>query len=276
VTCYGLLGALCLALLWANALLVAVAAWKELGALRTFGARMLPLAAEASGVGLIEAKVDHGVGMDGAFATHAIRQVGSSLEVGGPRIVFRDRTHESCVKGGILRAGHGRLHVAPDAERAVVWTSARAREQASACADPSAFDAAYDAARAAQGFARTVETLLREGDDIFVWGEVTGEGDARVLRAPGGGDLLVAAEDPRVFVARKSRLIVSFVVCELLTCALCTRLATWAPSFGRVSTIGAVLCLGFFLAVTPIGVWVRDRCRPPSRAFLNGVWIRGR
>jgi hypothetical protein len=75
--------------------------------------------------------------------------------------------------------------------------------------------------------------------------------------------------------ARLRLLVVAFIVGELLACAFATRLALWPPVFGRVSTIGGVLCLAFFLAVTPVGVWVRDRCRPPSRAVSQGAGTEG-
>jgi hypothetical protein len=271
---YEVLGTLCLGVVWATALLVGAAAWNDLRVLRELRARLHPLPPGESGVGLIEAYVDQGAGMDGAFAGHEVVQVGRALEGGRPTIVFRDRTYASWVSGGVLRAGDAKLRVAGDAKRAAVWTSLRTRECASACAGASAFDAAYDAARADRGFVRTVATSFCAGDRVFVSGEVAREGDSRVVRAPQGGELLVASDDPRAFVARQSRLVVAFIVSELVTCAVCTRLATWPPAFGRVSTFGGALCLAFFLGVTPIGVWIRDRCRPPSCAFLHGVWTR--
>jgi hypothetical protein len=93
-------------------------------------------------------------------------------------------------------------------------------------------------------------------------------GELRALRA-----LRASLRPPgREFVRDRSRLVLLFVVTELLACAICTRLATWPPAFGSVGTLGGALCLAFFLAVTPAGVWVRDRCRVP--ALLHGTWVK--
>ena len=273
---YQLLGGLCLFVLWATALAVAAAAWQELGALGELRARFRPLAKGARGIGLLEGQTELAPGGegDGSFASHEIVQIGRAALGDERTIVFRDRAHVSRVSGGSLRGGAETWRIAADEARAAVWTSLGARRLASAYADESAFDAAYVEARG-DGLVRTVATRVRAGDRVFVAGEVVEEGGALVVRAPAGGELVVATFDPRAFVTSRTLLIVAFIVGELLACALATRLALWEPLFGRVGTLGGVLCLGFFLAVTPIGVWVRDRCRPPSRAFLHGVWTKG-
>jgi hypothetical protein len=274
---YPILAVLCLAALWTTALLVAASALGELRALRALAACLRPLGRGESGVGLVEGEVEDGGEHGEPLAVHEILQVGRALDGPAQAVVFRDRTHTSRVCGGTVRTGQGSVvRVAADSERASVWTSHAARDDAAACVDAGAFDAAYEAAGADGGVTRRVVTCLRRGDRVFVSGLVSlsGEEGARVVRAPDGGVLLVAAEDPRVFVRGRIRLVLLFVVAELLACAICTRLATWAPAFGSVSTLGGALCLAFFLAVTPVGVWVRDRCRAPDRAFLHGTWLK--
>ncbi|MEZ4312522.1 MAG: hypothetical protein R3F14_31220 [Polyangiaceae bacterium] len=65
-----------------------------------------------------------------------------------------------------------------------------------------------------------------------------------------------------------------FVLAELAFAGGVTALALWPPRFdGWVSLLGGVLGLGYFLAVQPVGTAVRDALRPPSTAFVRGVWI---
>jgi hypothetical protein len=111
---------------------------------------------------------------------------------------------------------------------------------------------------------------------VFVAGEVSREEDELIARAPRGGELLVSATDPRSFVTKRITLVVSFIVVELAVCAAATRVATWPPVFGSVSIGGAIACIAFFLGVTPIGVAVREACRPPSQARLRGTWVGSR
>jgi hypothetical protein len=59
----------------------------------------------------------------------------------------------------------------------------------------------------------------------------------------------------------------AFIGADVALCSAVTGLALWPPVFGPVSTFGAVLCLAFFLAVTPAGVWMRDR----SASLRSGV-----
>lgn len=271
---YAVLATLCLGALWLAALLVAAAAWGEARALGALGARLRPLPSGESGVGLLEGEVEEGGGADGAFANHAIVQVGRAIDGREAVIVFRDRRYASRVSGGVVRVGGARPRVAPCAEDAAVWTTRRARQEAAACVGADAFEAAYAAARTPRGFLRSVATAIRAGDRVFICGEVVPDGDVHVVRAPSGGELLVATRDPRRFVRRHRRLVAAFIAGDLFACALCTTLAVWPPAFGRVGTVGGALCLAFFLGVTPLGVWLRDRCRPPDRGLLHGVWTR--
>jgi hypothetical protein len=258
--------------MWTMALLVAAAAGqdaRELGALR---ARLRRLSPGQRGMGLIEGVVARGDGADGALATHTIEQVGRALDSDPPAIAFRDRVHVSRVHGGVVRVGEVELRVTAGDVGAAVWTSRDAKESAADLAYRGAFERAYDEGRRASGCARTVATSLCTGARVFVAGEIAAEGNATVVRAATDIELLVAGEDPQRFVTGRLREVVLFVVLEIAACAACTRLATWPPAFGGVSMVGAALCLAFFLGVTPIAVQLRDRCRPPSRAFLHGEW----
>jgi hypothetical protein len=270
VISYQTLGALCLAALWLMALLVAAAAGQELRALLALRGRFGHLGQSLIGVGLLRGEIEECLAPDSALARHEVVQVGRA-RADGRAIVFRDRTHKSRVTAGVVRVGDAKVHVAAAARDVAVWTSRQAKERA-AYGDAVAFQAARGAAATATGFVRTVATSLSVGDRVFIAGEVVREGGALVIRAPKGGELLVAAEDPRGFVSRRARLVLSFMLGELLVCAVSSTLALSPPAFGRVGTVGGVLCLAFFLGVTPIGVWLRDRCRPPSRDCLHGVW----
>jgi hypothetical protein len=259
--------------MWVVALLVAAAACQDLRALLMLRSRLRPLRPGEMGVGLLAGEIELGTGPDGAIAIRETVQVGRALDASVPAITFHDQRHASVVSFGVVRVGGTKVYVAPEARRAVVSASKRA-ERTAACADARAFDAAYAVARTAKGFVRTLVDALRAGDRVFLSGEVARVGETLVVRAPPGGELLVSADDPRAFVASRCRLIAGFIAVELLACAACTRVVTWPPAFGLVGTIGGLLCLAFFLGVTPIGVWVRDRCRLPGRGVLGGVWTK--
>jgi hypothetical protein len=47
----------------------------------------------------------------------------------------------------------------------------------------------------------------------------------------------------------------------LLGAAACTTLALWPPVFGRISTVGGLAGLAFFLLVQPLGTALRDHAR---------------
>ena len=154
-----------------------------------------------------------------------------------------------------------------------MWTRPRAKADAAAPPDDGTLLSAYEAARTARGYPRTVTTLLSKGDRVFVSGVVTREDGALLVQAGTEGDLIVAAEDPGAFATRHALVAIAFIVLELAACALATRVATWPPVFGRTSTVGGLMCIAFFLGVTPAGVAVRDACRLPSEARLRGLWV---
>jgi hypothetical protein len=272
----------CLGALWLVAVLVAAAAYSELRTLLALAARLRRLSPADTGVGLAEGEIQRALGADLVFASHEIRQIGRALGTKRPACDFRDRSHESRVWGGTVRIGQDLVEIPRESARAEVWTGQRAKRVASACAAASDFRAAYAVSCQPAGWPRTVTTVLREGDRVFVSGEFLREAGHLRVRANGAAGLLIAAADPRIFVRRRLLGASAFIFAELSACALVTRLACVRPAFGPLSTLGACACLLFFLAVTPIGVWLRDWCRSPHEAFLHGRWteapsaVRGR
>jgi hypothetical protein len=255
---YPLMGALALAILWVNGLLVAAAALKELWPIRAW------TRAIAGGARLVEGIVVRGNGPYGALAVHRVEQLGRATDAGG--VVFSDRSYRGEVFGGAIALEGGGAEVAI-AESAVaeVWLDATEVAEAAACPSPSAFVAALEPAKKACGHTRTVEAAVREGARVFV---VVGR--AR----ESGPDVLVATIDPRSWARKRSSLVIAFAMAELLVLAGFTTLALAPPAFGAVSKVGALLGLAFFLLVTPLGTMVRDAVRPPSRCALRGRWSR--
>jgi len=265
-----ILGALCLGVLWTAALLVAGSALQDLRTLLGVRARLRPLGLDRPGVGLFECTVLDGAGPGGAFAIHEVVQIGRALDGDFASIAFRDVSYTSRVHGGLVGVKDTRLAIDPDAGPSEVWPSRRARSDAEGEGGRT-FDEAYAAARSVSGHMRTVTATAWAGERVFVSGEVVRRSDAFVVCAPPGASLLVAMEDPRAIVSRQCVIVVTFVLGELLVCSACTALALTPPAFGPASTAGGALCLALFLGVTPVGVWVRDRCLPPSRAPLHGI-----
>jgi hypothetical protein len=264
------LGALCLGVLWTAALLVAGSALQDLRSLFGVRARLRPLESDRPGVGLFECTVLEGAGPGGALATHEVVQIGRALDGDLAAIAFRDVSHVSRVHGGVVCLKDTRLAIDPEAGPSEVWPSRRARDEAEHDGGQT-FDEAHAAARSMSGHLRTVTATVWTGERIFLAGEIVRRGDAFVVCAPPSASLLVAMEDPRALVSRQCALVVTFVLAELLVCSACTALALTPPVFGSVSTAGGALCLALFLGVTPVGVWVRDRCLPPNRAPLHGI-----
>ncbi len=237
------MGVACLVVLWSTALLVAGAALQEL---RDLGVLSRSLRELVSGEIVTE----------GPLAIHEVEQTGHALDVYAPTIVFHDRTTKSRVLGGVVKVGDDTLTLEPsDGE---VWVDAKA--SALAMQDDSTFMDEWAASKKAKGIHRVVRTKLAKGDRVWV---------ARDAKST---VTLVSTSDPRAFVSSRRSLVVLFIIAELLTCGACTRLALTEPVFGALSTMGGALCLAFFLAVTPLGVALRDACRPPSRAQVRGTW----
>jgi hypothetical protein len=268
-----ILGLFALGSMWTAAILVAAAAWQDRKSLKNLIDRFNPLDLRegALGMGSIRGKVD-ARGPDRIFAVHEINQLGRALDAEQPAIGFRDVSASSRCLGGFVTAAGIWVRIPAADSRVSVWTPREAREQAAACSDAFTFEAAHLGAKSAKGTRRTVTTALRAGDAIFIAGEVQLQDRKLVVKAPANQNLILASFDPRGNLTRQARVITLFILAELLACALCTALALWSPAFGTVSTLGAVLCLAFFLGVTPIGVELHDWSQPPDGAPLHGEW----
>lgn len=239
------MGIACLVVLWSTALLVAGAALQEL---RDLGALARSLRDLVFGEMVSE----------GELAVHEVEQTGRALDAAEPTIVFHDRGTTSRVLGGVLKVGEESIELG--ASDGAVWVDAKATALAMQDERASAFLGDWAESKKSKGMRRVVRTALAKKDRVWV------------ARDANGAVTLVSSTDPRAFVSSRRWLVVLFIVAELAACGACTRLALAEPVFGTLSTIGGVLCLGFFLAVTPIGVAVRDACRPPSTSFVRGTW----
>jgi len=256
------MGLFCLGVVWLTALLVAGAAWQDLRDLRAVARRARRH--------MIKARVVRGEGEDGCFAEWGVEQTGRALDAADARVAFHDRTFRSRIFGGSLRSGDETYTVAPlDGD---VWPSDQARARAASCGDLASFDEAYALSRKAKGFRRDVRVPIGPGDEVWVLGEI----DGHVIAAPAGERLIVSSVDPLRFCSRKCLLVATFIPAELAVCAAATRVAWSAPHFGAVSVVGAVLCLAFFLGVTPLAVALRESVRAPNIAYLRGRWTRAR
>ena len=175
-------------------------------------------------------------------------------------ILFADRSAEGEVFGGVVELEGGRALEIEATREAEVWVDRAALLRAAECPSDEAFDALYEGARKARGAARTVSAAIEKGQEAYV------------LEPPTGGAMLIAAFDPRRWIAGKVRLLALFIAADLAAAAGCTFLALFPPAFGLVSKIGGALGLVFFLLVQPAGTMVREVVRTPSRALLRGSW----
>ncbi|WP_437603282.1 hypothetical protein [Sorangium sp. So ce590] len=266
-----LMGALALAILWGNTLLIVATALKQLAAvaatLRRLGAP------RGDGASLLEARVLGGDGRGGALAGHRIEQVGRAGAGGRAldEIVFADSGHGGEIYGGAVVAGGRELAVAPAVE-SEVWVSRAEVRAASACPSEARFDEAYQHARKPRGFSRTVEARICAGAPVWLLGAVEGGAGGVDRMRP----TLVSSMDPRAFCRGKLALLSLGVAGILGALVGCTALALSRPRFGPESTAGAALCLAFFLLVQPLGTALRDAARPPSAAPARGRWVRKR
>lgn len=268
------MGALALAILWVNTLLVAAAAWKQSSELRRRARALGPLAPGEQGAGLIEGHVEAGDGEGGALASHEVEQLGraGAEEAGRRTIHFGDRAFRGEVHGGAIRAGGSLVRVR--AGGGEVWPDRGDVLAAAACGGQARFDQVFEEARKARGHARTVKVGLRAGRPVWIAGEVREAGGGLEVGPGAGGELLVSAIDPRAWLRRKVALATLFAIAEVAVAAGVTALALVPPVFdGWASKLGGALGLGFFLGVQPIGTLVRDALRPPSRAFVRGRWV---
>jgi hypothetical protein len=237
------MGALALAILWVNVLLVAAAALKELGPI---AAARRAFAAGKRGI------VVRGAGAGGELAVHEVEQVGRATAAGTIR--FSDRRFAGKVYGGTIRLEDGsEVEIEPQ-DDVEVWISRAVLAEAAGRDAATGYATALAAAKKARGHVRNLAAPIGLGTAVFV-----AEGR-------------VSAIDPAAWAARASGLVVAFAIGEVALAAALTRLALMAPVFGTASTIGAALGLAFFLLVQPAGVSVREAVRPPSRANVRGEW----
>ncbi len=280
-----LMGVVALWILWVNALLVAGAAAKDALALGRRRAQMVPLRPDAGKgtgldtVALVTGTLAQGEGEAGAIAAVWVDQVGRAAGEGETaRIEFADRKVEARVFGGALSDGT-EIQPAPNGE---VWLDPKDFEKAGACESDAAFDAGFEAARKAKGFARTVKAAAVGQIPVFIFGQVrrrpkkAGSGDWTVVGPTTEGEMLLSTVDPRPLLGRKEQLAWAFIVAELTVTAGITLLGLNRPWFGVVSTIGGIAGLGFFLGVQPLGTMVRDAIKVPSQAAIRGRWDRKR
>jgi hypothetical protein len=245
------MGALALAILWVNTLLIAAAAWKRRSALVR---RTSSLSAIRGGTVL------RGDGPGGALAALEVTQVGRLTAAALPTIAFHDQAYASLLCGGRLALTDGSEVDVAASECAEVWVDDSTFRDAATCPSLGAFEAARADARKARGFARTVSAPIGSGRAVFV--------------ATAEDGILVATFDPRVWLARKTTLASLFVALELLVAGACTAACLHPPVFGTLSTVGGAASLAFFLLVQPAGTWVRDALRTPDRALRRGTWTR--
>ena len=198
------------------------------------------------------------------LAVHEVEQRVKQLDGDGPGLVFFDRKHASTVTGGAVTVGSETLEVT-GAREAEVWIDEATRLAAAACSSPSAFEAMNTSAQGAGGGLRTVRTSLRAGAPVWLVGTTQGaKFEAQV----------VSGFDPRTWA--KSRLTASLgiMALSLAWAAVGTTLALWPPTFGLVSTGGALVLIGHFLGMTPIAMAAREKSRTPAFGFIRGTWKR--
>lgn len=268
-----LMGALALAIVWVNTLLLIADAYQRLALIAARLRRMRP--PYTHGEALIEARVVRGDGRGDALAGHRVEQVGRAGPDNGGRegIVFSDRTHGGEIHGGLVAAGDRPIAIAA-AVQGEVWVAQAEVDEAAACPSEARFNEAYPLARRARGFSRTVEARIRAGTQVWLLGVVEPPADeqAPARMTP----TLVSTVDPRAWCRARIARLAALGIGAFVVLMGCTALVLVPPHFGPVSTAGGALCLVFFLQVQMISTTIRDAARPPSRAFVRGQWIRER
>jgi hypothetical protein len=267
------MGILALAILWVNTLLITAAAGKELFSLLALKRRMKSLGTGDTGVGLIEGRVERADGPDGALACQKVEQTGRQASARGDRrmIVFADRSQKGEIFGGAVRKLHGPA-VEVEVQGAVpadVWLPGDALKAAGACPSTDIFDAAYEDARKARGYARTVTAAIGTGATVWVMGTLERNG-TKLRMVPA----IVASLDPRAFCNQKIAQSALFIAAVPAIAAGCTAVALHPPVFGTVSTAGGALCLVFFLLAQPAGTALRNAVKAPSQSEVRGRWAR--
>jgi hypothetical protein len=266
-----IMGALALAILWINTLLVVGAAWQERSALRSLYRRFVPIRvadAPTGAAGVLAARVAEG----GAIATHEIEQVGRLSDSRPAQILWHDRAYRSEITGGPIESDGEVVRVAP-APTGHVWPDPRRLSEQSVQTTVTAFDERAADAKKARGTVRLVSTSIEGDQPVWVYGRFTRGPEGATLE-PDDGELWVCEIDPRAWCRSKVSLVTLFIAAALLLAAACTAVALVPPAFGTVSKVGGALCLAYFLLVQPAGVSLREAVRTPDRAIVRGVWAR--
>lgn len=268
------MGVFALAVLWVNTLLVVGAALQRLRELAARRARFVSAEPREGSVGLLRGKLVGTESSDaGVVARTTIEQLGRYGAGASRTILWHDRSYGSSVAGGGIDVSGTVVTIAPDAG-AEVWPTEEAVERAAVCTSLATFDAAFEKARKAKGFARTIDVPIREGQDVWVFGEVVETSEGLSVRKPSDAPLLVSSIDPRAWTGRKMAFLAAFFVpAVLLGAGISTALALSAPHFGTVSMIGAGLGFLYFLLVLPAGTAARDAVRAPHERIVRGKWV---
>lgn len=200
-----------------------------------------------------------GVAETTGLAVHRVEQRVRRLDRAEPALAFRDRGHESEVRGGRVTLDGTSVEVvgAPSVE---VWTSEEEKANAGRL-DANAFDALYQQAKTARGVLRSVRTEVREGQRLWLVGDREG---GRLVAS------VVATFDPRTFLRARLLAIAALVTLDVLWVAVGAALALTTPHFGPLSIVGALLLLFHLIGITPLAMQVRLGCRTPALAFLHG------
>jgi hypothetical protein len=242
------LGIFGLAVVWVNALLIALAAFNE-------ARRMMK---ESAALGDVkQGKVVRGDGEDGALGVHETDQVGRALDAPVPTIAWHDRSHASEIFGGAVLVGKKEIAIEPSKD-CEIWPARDRQLEKSRCPNDGEIDGMWKASRGAKGALRKVRTPIAVGDEVYV--------------AKNG--VFLSAIEPRAWYAGRVRAALFFALAELGVCGALTFVAMREPHFGLVSTLGGAGLLLFFVFVQPIGVSVEENARAPSRSFLRGEWQR--
>jgi hypothetical protein len=272
-----LMGLLSLAVLWTATLLILAVAIGDGRGLSRRRAQLRPLDPAAVGtepvIGLL-----HGRAEAEGLAEHIREETGRSLpRAKVPTILLHPRQLISEIHGGRIDLGSGQTLelAAVTSSEAEVW-----REDGAAEPSDVDFEAALAEAKKSKGWRRRSVMRLEQGQELWILAEVKRRPDG-VLEAKPTPDLsdparhprlLLAPFDPRIWLQKKTLFVWAVSLAILISAAAVTAIALIPPAFGLVSTLGGVLGLAYFLAVQPIGVWLRDQVSSPARQVVHRSW----
>ncbi len=249
-----ILGAACLAALWSAALLVAAAALQDARWLSALARKLRVTAGPLQdGFASVSARVEAGAGPNGQLASLQHEERGRAVDERTG--VVRQLSAISRLAGGALRTGSGERIELEAGARVAVWLDE----------DDLPSPLERQAAAGARGAMRSDSRALRQGDEIFASGELGAVVGGWRLRAGGREPVILSSFDPSRWARARAKGCIGFAIAELLVCLACSALALSRPRFGPLSAAGALLSLGFFLGVTPLGVRLHQACAPPHR-----------